>query len=154
MDIQPIMMVQPSMSPVPFRNMWCNDFDFEVEVRGHKIVVPGFFLFDGASIPKILWALAYHPFDTRVIMAALVHDWLYWNHQVSKEEADLIFLTLLLMNGTDPLKAHLMYEAVAKFGESSWALKEEEKPLLQLLYLMVKDSPRFVEFHFPVEALA
>jgi len=141
---------QPCLVPVPWRDLWCVDGDFEVESRGHKIVVPGFFLIDGASIPSMLWAICYHPFDTRVIAAAIVHDWLYWNHQVSKKEADLIFLDIMLQNGADETKARLMYHAVSLFGEQYWPLSEEEKPLLQLLYIMVKDSPRFSEYCFPM----
>jgi len=147
------MMHQPSMSPVPERGLWVNNTDFEVNIRGHKILIPGFFCIDGASIPRYLWSIIYHPFDARVILAALVHDWLYWSHQVSKEEADLIFLDLLIANGVNPYTAYLMYKAVAVFGDNSWSLKEAEKPLLYLLYLMIKDSPRFPEYHFPMKAL-
>ena len=148
------MMQQPRMSPIPERGLWCNDFDFGVFIRGVHILVPGFFCIDGASIPRYLWSLVYHPFDAKIILAALVHDWLYWNHQVSKEEADLIFLDLLIANGVNPYTAYLMYQAVAAFGDSSWTLKEAEKPLLLMLYILIKDSPRFKEYHFPVEALA
>ena len=146
-------MQQPSMSPIPERGLWCNNTDFEVFVRGISILVPGFFCIDGASIPRYLWALTYHPFDARVILAALVHDWPYWSHQVSKEEADLIFYELLILNDVPKHKASMMYNAVAIFGESSWALKEDEKPLLLLLYIMIKDSTRFREYHFPVDDL-
>lgn len=147
-------MNQPCLVPVPWRNLWCVNEDFEVQVRGHKIVVPEFFLIDGASVPMALWPVCYHPFDTRVIAAALVHDWLYWSHQVDKYEADLIFLDLLLQNGADKMKAYAMYQAVAIFGENYWPLSADDVQLLRLLYISVKDSLRFHEYHFPVEALA
>ena len=148
-----MLMPQPSMSPIPERGLWYNNEDFEINIRGHKIVVPGFFCIDGASIPKFLWALYYHPFDALVILAALVHDWLYWSHQVPKEEADLIFKELLILNGVPEDTAHQMYVAVSLFGNLSWSLKEEEKPLLLMLYILVKDSPRFNEYHFPIGVL-
>jgi len=147
------MMQQPRMSPIPERGLWCNDFDFGVFIRGVFILVPGFFCIDGASIPRYLWALVYHPFDAKIILAALVHDWLYWNHQVSKEEADLIFLDLLIANGVHPTTAYLMYKTVAIFGDNAWTLKDAEKPLLLMLYILIKDSPRFREYCFPVEAI-
>jgi len=148
------MMPQPRMSPIPERGLWCNDFDFGVFIRGVCILVPRFFCIDGASIPRYLWAITYHPFDAKIILAALVHDWLYWSHQVSKEEADLIFLDLLIENGVHPTMAYMMYKAVAIFGDNSWELKEAEKPLLLMLYILIKDSPRFQDYHFPVDVLS
>jgi len=59
-----------------------------------------------------------------------------------------------LQNGADKMKAYAMYQAVAIFGENYWPLSADDVQLLRLLYISVKDSLRFHEYHFPVEALA
>ena len=61
--------------------------------KSGKIVIPAGFEFDGASIPdwiekwipKFLFKFA--PHDPRLNPPALVHDWLYTNHQVQRHMA-------------------------------------------------------------------
>lgn len=48
------------------------------------ILVPQYFLFDGASIPRMLWPIVGHPYDSDYVQAAGVHDVLYrYNGKVS-----------------------------------------------------------------------
>lgn len=116
------------------------------EYKGHvyKIVVPEHFLFDGASIPRLLWTvlgLAPHgPMDG----PALIHDFIYhyrgslpegsfeiydkygriWvpcETPVTKNMADLLLRDLVsYFKICNRIKAHLVYLAVAVLGWRAW----------------------------------
>jgi len=43
------------------------------------VTVPYGLVFDGASIPKFLWPVVGHPYDSDFVQAAAVHDYLYQN---------------------------------------------------------------------------
>lgn len=147
------MIVQPSLSPVPHRDEYCLDEDYTYKFRDIKIVVPGYFCFDGASIPAWAQPLTYTPFHPMVMAAALVHDWLYCSHQVPRETADDIFLEILLRNGADQGKAELMYKAVRVGGGWFWDHDKKDKKNLFLLHILIKNNPNFGEYHFPMEQL-
>lgn len=147
------MIIQPSLSPVPHRDEYCLDEDYTYQYRNNKIVVPGYFAFDGASIPAWAQPLTYTPFHPKLMAAALVHDWLYYSHQVPRETADDIFLEMLLRNGADPVKSELMYKAVRVAGGLFWDCDKNDKQDLILLYTLIKHKPNFKEYHFPMEQL-
>jgi len=63
------------------------------------------------TIPSLGWQAVYTPFDPIVMPPALVHDWLYSNHQVSKEDADTILRQLLKGNGVPSLKVDVYLPA-------------------------------------------
>lgn len=50
---------------------------------------------DGASVPRLLWALIGHPLSGNVYPAALVHDELYLRAITTRREADAVFYHLL-----------------------------------------------------------
>ena len=90
-----------------------------------NVVVPAGFFYDGASIPSLiglLWRIIGHPLDPEFEAAAVVHDYLYSDlnkkigPDVSREVADIIFLTILFENGVGETKRGIMYQAVRKFG--------------------------------------
>lgn len=62
-------------------------------------ILPGF-ITDGASIPKVVHMLI-NPFDSIWALASTVHDALYVKKITTREEADLIFLQLMLDNVND-----------------------------------------------------
>ena len=85
--------------------------------------VPADFLFDGASIPRILWEEIGSPFQPRFMAPALVHDWIYRAEDhcgFSRKEADKLFKKLLLANGVDEDLAKSMYAGVRIGGADSW----------------------------------
>ena len=58
--------------------------------RVFRIRVRNGFVYDGASIPRLLWRLCGHPLEAPRIAAALAHDWLYSSHVCDRETADAI----------------------------------------------------------------
>lgn len=146
-------MKQPKIQPV-FQTDTCELVeDFALVLLAILIRVPKGFIFDGASIPRAAWSvLGYTPFHPQVILAALVHDWLYLNHQCSRAEADLIFKILLLKNGVDPHAAEQMYLAVRSAGWLFW--RHSENDLEKLKFLRAECDPEWIGYYFPVQNIS
>lgn len=82
------------------------------------VTVPRGFDTDGASIPPIINELWKE--GGKKMRAAVVHDWLYRYHPVSKRQADMVFLEAMKVVGVGLIKRYLMYYAVRLFGGFSW----------------------------------
>lgn len=86
---------------------------FTVIIDGVPCVVPKGFESDGASTPSKVelpsWGHEYAE-------AAIVHDYLYRTHRVSRKRADKIFYEIMKYRGCHPIKAKVMYLAVRWFG--------------------------------------
>jgi len=126
-------------------NMWELKKDIIIEqmyLNGEKLKIQEGFLFDLASIPRPLWTLI-APFELSII-APLVHDFLYVNKgqlfiknniisdecdeckpfQITREQADSIFLSHMRDENIGKIKSHLAFQAVNLFGWIYW--KEDE----------------------------
>lgn len=146
-------MILPKLKPLPRKEMWRLLEDYHTIARGIKVVVPVAFEFDGASIPWFGWQATYTPSSPKIITAALVHDWLYANHQTDKKTADKILRELLTRCGADPERSWIMYQAVAVAGGSAWEYCDEDIERLRHLYRAIRRRPNFDEYHFPMEVL-
>ena len=144
-------MHQPNLSPVPDSGLYVLNEDYATEE--YNTVVPAYFLTDGASIPVLARIFIYDPFHPLVMGPAINHDWGYHNHYLPRQEIDDIFYDQLIANGANRIKALAMYQAVRKFGGGYWDNDPEDIRKLNILYCLCKDSPRFNEYNFPVEAL-
>lgn len=144
------MIPQPETRPVPAKAMVRLLDDYAVICRGHRIVVPVAFRFDGASIPSQGWHATYTPWHPVVLGPACIHDWLYCSHQVERTEADLIFHELLIANGASLYRAWLMREAVEMFGGWAWEYSDEDIKKLRTLYRLVRRRKNFEEYCFPM----
>lgn len=122
-DFSPIIQILPHPDPrgntlamvmTTFRFLDIVPADYE------EVSVPKGFIFDGASIPRMLWRIAGHPFTAKYITAACVHDYLYSTGKVTRKTADKMFLCLLLAYDVSPLFALMMYYAVRVFGKSNY----------------------------------
>ena len=79
-------------------------------------IIPEGYTFDGASIPWWCWsALRVHPLSNRVLIAALVHDYLY-EIRCNRKQADKLFMDLLIGAGMTEQKAKLFWSAVRAAG--------------------------------------
>ena len=81
---------------------------------GERIVVPGGFETDGASIPRLLWWL-YSPWGSYA-KAAVIHDYLYRETCRPRIECDRIFLEAMAVLGVWWGRRHIIYRAVRMFG--------------------------------------
>ena len=94
------------------------------------IVVPTGFVTDFASTPRALWSVI--PPTGRYQLAAVVHDFLYWDQGCTREQADAIFRVAMAESNVKPFERDLMWDAVRNFGQSAWndnaAAKQAGKP--------------------------
>ncbi|MCB9510774.1 MAG: DUF1353 domain-containing protein [Deferribacteres bacterium] len=146
-------MQQPALRPIPVSNKYELADDFEYTHNGETIVVPRYFCYDGASIPSYAWQLVHTPFSPLVMMPALLHDWLYYNHQIDRKRADALFYELLVETGVSRLRRVIIKFAVNWTGANYW--ENEEKHILEMVDLATRlqDSPNFERYHFPDEVL-
>ena len=89
-------------------------YDLGRKNSGLRITVPKDYSSDLASIH---WSLQWFlPRRGKHDGPALLHDWLYNTHLVSRPIADAIFHEALLVCGVSPFKAWVMVTAVRFFG--------------------------------------
>lgn len=144
-------MNQPTLRPVPSKDFYEVVRDFELVGFNQEVVVPKFFQYDGASIPPIGWQATYTPFHPDVMAAALVHDWIYYTHQVSRNKADDLLFDLLRANGVGRFKANTMWLAVKTAGEPFWENDKDDVVFLLDLCRRLRGRPNFDKYHFPQE---
>jgi hypothetical protein len=84
------------------------------------ITVTKGFVFDGASIPKFFWRVIGHPFSSKYIRSALIHDILYMTEAMDRKVADKTFKEMLKHDRVESWKIPLMYNAVRVGGGSVW----------------------------------
>lgn len=101
------------------------DRDVVFTVDGRAFTVSQGTKWDGASIPKSLWAIYGHPFDHIHEAASLFHDSAYAGmfEGVTKEEADDIYRWFIRSKGQSWLKSWKEWWAVHTFGKSHWATR-------------------------------
>lgn len=97
-------------------------FPVQLELHGFKNQVPRYlqvpkdYVFDGASIPKILQPMLGKKDSPEFLLAACVHDFLYWNFDMDRRMADETFYHLLRASGVSNWKAAIFYLGVRSFG--------------------------------------
>jgi len=82
------------------------------------ITVPNGFVTDFASIPQPFWSIV-SPWG-KYAPATVLHDYLYFNGFMSREESDKIFLTVMKRLKVSRWKRNIMYTAVRVFGNIVW----------------------------------
>ena len=91
---------------------------YELRDTTQRIVVPSGFVTDLASIPRAFWVLL--PKNDRHMVAAIVHDYLYWKQTCSRDEADEV-LRLAMRDARVPKwKEEVIYRAVRLGGGAAW----------------------------------
>jgi len=92
--------------------------DLVYEGARDTFVVPASFTTDFASVPRAFWNIV--PPTGKYTKAAVLHDWLYSSHEVSRKDADGIFLRVMKESGVGLIKRHMMYRAVRLFGRKAY----------------------------------
>ena len=94
------------------------------------ITVPKDFVYDGASVPRMLWSIIGLRPDGLIRAAATVHDWLYSTSGVTgsrsytRAESDMIFYDLMVLAEISEGKCKVAYWAVKYFGKPSWGVQD------------------------------
>lgn len=88
------------------------------------LTVPAGFRSDGASVPRFFWRVVFPPGDALALRAAILHDFIYRTRPEgwSREEADRLFLAVMILDGV-PVPRALMAWAGVRIG-GHWAWKE------------------------------
>jgi uncharacterized protein DUF1353 len=95
------------------------DLKYQIRTTSFTIVVPAGFVTDFASTPRAIWAVL-PPFGTYQL-AAVVHDFLYWDQGCTREQADALLRTAMDESNVVPAKRDVIWEAVRRFGGAAWA---------------------------------
>ena len=130
-------MAQQPIAPVPMTpfgdgqaSVLTGNLQYQVLQTTFVVVVPAGFVTDFASTPRALWSVI--PPTGRYQLAAVVHDFLYWDQGCTREQADAIFRVAMAESNVKPFERDLMWQAVRRFGQSAWsdnaAAKQAGKP--------------------------
>jgi len=120
---------------------------FEFCWRHIWYIIKASFIYNGASIPKVLHWWEYS-FALWLIVPSLIHDYFYCTHLVPRHEADLAFYYALVQSAyrhypvvarrgwlkriercrlaRKLIRARIMYEAVCAFGHPFWESAHEK----------------------------
>lgn len=82
------------------------------------VEVPRGFVTDFASVPRAFWSL--FRADGDYAYAATLHDFLYWQQNRTKAEADSIFRYAMDDLKISDAKSYVLYKAVDLMGDSAW----------------------------------
>lgn len=88
-----------------------------------KVAVPVGFVTDFASIPRAFWSLL-RP-DGDYAYAAVIHDYLYWNQALPRDQSDLIFKFAMQDFKVGAAEVATIYAGVRAGGSGPW--KENAK---------------------------
>jgi hypothetical protein len=86
--------------------------------RHQPLEVPVGFVTDFASIPRVFWSLL--PPDGEYTYPAIIHDYLYWTQQRTREDADEIFKIGMQEFSVKESVVTAVYQAVRLGGGSAW----------------------------------
>jgi Protein of unknown function (DUF1353) len=112
----------PPPALVPFADMdvWylTNDMTWTIPGSATVLRVPRGFATDFASVPSWFWS--WMPPIGRYGLPAIVHDWLYWDQQLTRDQADGVFKTALDELKVSPWRRFVLYRSVRWFGQRYW----------------------------------
>jgi hypothetical protein len=86
----------------------------------YVLIVPRGFVTDFASIPQPLQILHATVSIGRYGNAAVVHDYLYWRQDCTREQSDNILATAMEEAGVSFLERQLIFQSVRQFGQAAW----------------------------------
>jgi len=114
-------LVQPKLQPIPETGQYQLIQSYWFNRMGITLLIADGFKFDGASIPRFCWSmLGVTPFDPKVMLPAMIHDFIYTFHQYDRLTADIVFRDLCKLSGISDWDSDLMYKAVRIAGGSHW----------------------------------
>jgi hypothetical protein len=98
--------------------MLVNPMYYEIKRTGQTITVPAGFVTDFASVPWYArWRISVLGKHS---IAAIVHDYLYWEQRCTREEADAILREAMGEYGSSSADQMIVYYAVKYGAQSAW----------------------------------
>lgn len=104
------------------RLYWASE-QMQFDSGEHLIIIPAGFLSDGLSIPRLFRSIFSK--SPSYIFAGVVHDWLYkmGTYEVTRKEADKIFLYWMKQYGVGWLTRRTIYRAVRIGARRTWKVR-------------------------------
>jgi hypothetical protein len=130
--LSPVYAQLPIPPPVvkPFADsrdwMLVESVEYSIGNSGVIISVPKGFVTDFASIPQPLWSFGLSPYG-RFSKAAIVHDYLYWKQDCTREQADNLLLIAMKESGVSSSQQREIYLGVRAGGESAWESNRKDR---------------------------
>jgi len=90
------------------------------------ITVPAGFVTDLASTPQMLWSAGLTP-TGQYSRAAIIHDYLYWSQNCTRDQADNLLLIAMKESKVGTFQENLIHAAVHAAGSSAWNNNAKEK---------------------------
>ncbi len=93
-----------------------------------RIVVPAGFVTDMASIPQAFWGfpLFLTP-NGQYSRAAIIHDYLYWSQQCSRDQADRLLVIAMKESSVGAFDEAVIYQGVHRFGLEAWRVNANDR---------------------------
>lgn len=99
---------------------------YKSDLLDRTIAVPFGFVTDYASVPRI--PVAYLLAGGCADAAAVIHDWLYTTHEVSRAAADAVFREAIVAGGEPAWRAWLMWAGVRIGGSGPYEADGQKQP--------------------------
>src|SRR5262245_47763532 len=116
---------QQPIRPVPLtpfgdgqNSLLAESLTYQIGNTNYTIVVPAGFVTDFASTPRAIWAVL--PPTGRYQLAAVVHDFLYWDQGCTRQQADDLLRVAMAESNVKPVERDIIWQAVRKFGGAAW----------------------------------
>ena len=123
---QALLLGQQPIQPVPFMpfadgndSMVMSDLTYRIGDTALTIIVPAGFVTDFASVPRVFWSVL--PPTGTYSLAAVVHDYLYWDQGCTREQADQLLRAAMVESRVGTVQRDLIYEAVRSGGGTAWS---------------------------------
>jgi len=114
-----------------WQNRWVLNasFTYDIWYKGSKkkITIPEWFTFDWASLPRVFY-IVWTPMATDTLIAALIHDFVYKQQKLTREECDELFNEVMLITWVRHLKRVIYYIWVRLWG---WVAYNNHKKVRQ-----------------------
>jgi len=115
---------------IPFKGNkeWivAEDQTWRIGTTSTLIVVPAGFVTDYASIPQALWSFGLSPHG-KYSQAAIVHDYLYWTQECTREQADNLMAIAMMEEGVNWRTIGAIYFGLRLGGGAAWKANAAEK---------------------------
>jgi hypothetical protein len=106
---------------------------YQSDIAKQVFVIPRGFQTDFASVPRL--PIIYWLTGNTATEAAVVHDWLYNTHTVSRAMADAVLREAAAVTGVPAWRRWMMWAGVRFGGEPYW-----DKPAIASAPLVVKEA--------------
>jgi hypothetical protein len=116
---------QQPITPTPFTPFGDGQYSvliapltYRIGESSFTITVPAGFVTDFASTPRAIWAIL--PPTGRYQLAAVVHEFLYWDQGCTRRQADDLLRAAMAESQVGSKSRDIIYYAVRSGGEGAW----------------------------------